>query len=152
MLALNTSLINHMKIIDIFCQLIFREVIYDWFCTLVLHTHTTTPSATQQHSCEEVSIPFFVCVICYFGNVANQFWQLRSTFFYDVGTSIKLLSLGLSNLFFSKQYLTLVRRCIFEAFCLESVPDLWIRRNGTHREKYWILSTRAKFCMKGFKI
>ena len=38
MLALNTSLINHMKIIDIFCQLIFREVIYDWFCTLVLHT------------------------------------------------------------------------------------------------------------------
>ena len=44
MLALNTSLINHMKIIDIFCQLIFREVIYDWFCTLVLHTHNHTIS------------------------------------------------------------------------------------------------------------
>ena len=45
---LNTSLINHGEIIDIFCQLIFCEVIYDWFWTVL---------------CEEVFL-FFVCVIC----------------------------------------------------------------------------------------
>ena len=46
---LNTSLINHREIIDIFCQLIFCEVIYDWFWTVL---------------CEEVFLFLYVSSAC----------------------------------------------------------------------------------------
>ena len=82
--ALNTSLINHGEIIDIFCQLIFCEVIYDWFWT-VLRTKYDDDVATK--------IGFlFVGLLCHyewFSQFSSHFRgtmhclprRLKSTFF-----------------------------------------------------------------------
>ena len=70
---LNTSLINHGEIIDIFCQLIFCEVIYDWFWT-VLRTKYDGYVATK------IGFLFVLgcCVtyiICHIANFTLTFWK-----------------------------------------------------------------------------